>query len=79
MPDDPRLAPPVDSDLADAAEMLWVVLANVSGGDWTKSRFRSVGWAAAHANSLISPSVLLWCYSTRFWRTIDDGGVDVVR
>ncbi len=27
-----------------------------SGGDWTKSRFRSVGWAAAHANSLISPS-----------------------
>ena len=23
-------------DMADAAEMLWVVLANVSGGDWTK-------------------------------------------
>jgi thiosulfate reductase cytochrome b subunit len=22
--------------MADAAEMLWVVLANVSGGDWTK-------------------------------------------
>ena len=22
--------------LADAAEMLWAVLANVSGGDWTK-------------------------------------------
>jgi len=23
-------------EMADAAEMLWVVLANVSGGDWTK-------------------------------------------
>lgn len=24
------------ADLLDAAEMLWIVLANVSGGDWTK-------------------------------------------
>ena len=33
------LAPPVvpaQASMADAAEMLWVVLANVSGGDWTK-------------------------------------------
>jgi len=27
---------PNNSDLADAAEMLWVCLANVSGGDWEK-------------------------------------------
>jgi len=27
--------------MADAAEMLWVVLANVSGGDWTK---QTKGW-----------------------------------
>ncbi len=33
-------------DLADAAEMLWVVLANVSGGDWTK---QSPEWQAAAA------------------------------
>jgi hypothetical protein len=28
--------PPAAPSVADAAEMLWVVLANVSGGDWTK-------------------------------------------
>lgn len=28
--------PPPLPDLANAAEMLWVVLANVSGGDWTQ-------------------------------------------
>lgn len=27
---------PISQPMADAAEMLWVVLANVSGGDWTK-------------------------------------------
>lgn len=27
-----------DARLADAAEMLWIVLANVSDGDWTKQR-----------------------------------------
>ena len=30
--------------LADAAEMLWVVLANVSEGDWTK---QTEGWQIA--------------------------------
>lgn len=25
-----------EAKLADAGEMLWIVLANVSGGDWTK-------------------------------------------
>lgn len=29
------------TQMADAAEMLWIVLANVSGGDWTK---QSVEW-----------------------------------
>jgi len=28
--------PPAPPVMADAAEMLWIVLANVSGGDWTK-------------------------------------------
>jgi arylsulfatase A-like enzyme len=32
--------------MADAAEMLWVVLANVSGGDWTK---QSAEWQEAAA------------------------------
>lgn len=32
--------------LEDAAEMLWVVLANVSEGDWTK---QSVDWREAAA------------------------------
>jgi hypothetical protein len=32
--------------LKDAAEMLWVVLANVSGGDWTK---QSQEWQEAAA------------------------------
>jgi hypothetical protein len=32
--------------LADAAEMLWVVLANVNGGDWTK---QSAEWQEAAA------------------------------
>jgi hypothetical protein len=32
------------SSMADAAEMLWVVLANVSGGDWTK---QSTDWQEA--------------------------------
>lgn len=26
----------MDRELLDAAEMLWVCLANVSGGDWSK-------------------------------------------
>lgn len=42
-------APPVreaPQTLADAAEMLWVVLANVSGGDWTQ---QSAEWQAAAA------------------------------
>lgn len=30
------LAPPPPPAMADAAEMLWIVLANVSGGDWSK-------------------------------------------
>ena len=32
--------------LADAAEMLWIVLANVSGGDWTR---QSAEWQEAAA------------------------------
>jgi hypothetical protein len=32
----PPLANAAAPTMADAAEMLWVVLANVSGGDWTK-------------------------------------------
>ena len=32
--------------MADAAEMLWVVLANVSGGDWTQ---QSLEWQEAAA------------------------------
>jgi hypothetical protein len=32
--------------MADAAEMLWVVLANVSGGDWTQ---QSAEWQDAAA------------------------------
>jgi hypothetical protein len=32
--------------MADAAEMLWVVLANVSGGDWTQ---QSPEWQEAAA------------------------------
>ena len=32
--------------LEDAAEMLWVTLANVSGGDWTK---QSAEWQEAAA------------------------------
>jgi predicted Zn-dependent protease len=32
--------------MADAAEMLWVVLANVSGGDWTQ---QSAEWQEAAA------------------------------
>lgn len=51
--------------LADAAEMLWVVLANVSGGDWTKqspewqeaaARYRDQYFAALSASSaLLAP------------------------
>jgi hypothetical protein len=37
--------PPVPT-MTDAAEMLWVVLANVSGGDWTK---QSAEWREAAA------------------------------
>jgi hypothetical protein len=54
--DDPSLAmkrldellnpPPPSVAMADAAEMLWVVLANVSGGDWTK---QSADWQEAAA------------------------------
>jgi hypothetical protein len=36
----PASVPP-QTQMADAAEMLWVVLANVSGGDWTK---QSADW-----------------------------------
>ncbi len=32
--------------MADAAEMLWVVLANVSGGDWSKQSEEWQGYAA---------------------------------
>jgi hypothetical protein len=32
--------------MADAAEMLWIVLANVSGGDWTQ---QSEEWQKAAA------------------------------
>jgi hypothetical protein len=42
-PDCRAVQPPT---LADAAEMLWVVLANVSGGDWTK---QSPEWQEAAA------------------------------
>jgi hypothetical protein len=35
-----------DQTLADAAEMLWVVLANVSGGDW---KLQSEEWQDAAA------------------------------
>lgn len=47
--------------MADAAEMLWVVLANVSGGDWTKqtqewqeaaARWRDNYFAAVKAGAL---------------------------
>lgn len=31
-------------DMAEAAEMLWVVLANVSGGDW---KLQSIEWQEA--------------------------------
>jgi hypothetical protein len=34
------------AQMADAAEMLWVVLANVSGGDWTQ---QSAEWQDAAA------------------------------
>ena len=37
---------PTDIKMADAAEMLWVVLANVSGGDWSK---QSQEWQDAAA------------------------------
>ena len=37
---------PQQPTMADAAEMLWVVLANVSGGDWTK---QSADWQEAAA------------------------------
>jgi hypothetical protein len=37
---------PTPPTMADAAEMLWVVLANVSGGDWTK---QSAEWQEAAA------------------------------
>jgi hypothetical protein len=37
---------PLAPTMADAAEMLWVVLANVSGGDWTK---QSAEWREAAA------------------------------
>lgn len=48
-----------EKKLADAAEMLWVVLANVSGGDWTKqtpdwqeaaARWRDNYFAALHGD-----------------------------
>lgn len=46
----PQCAPSVVTaqtpSMADAAEMLWVVLANVSGGDWTK---QSTDWQEAAA------------------------------
>lgn len=40
------LAPPSPPSLANAAEMLWVVLANVSGGDWTQ---QTAEWQEAAA------------------------------
>jgi hypothetical protein len=43
LPDESATNPP---NLTDAAEMLWVVLANVSGGDWTK---QSQEWQEAAA------------------------------
>jgi hypothetical protein len=33
-------------EMSDAAEMLWVVLANVSGGDWTQ---QTIEWQEAAA------------------------------
>lgn len=41
-----RPGSPAGQQMADAAEMLWVVLANVSGGDWTK---QSADWQEAAA------------------------------
>lgn len=47
--------------MADAAEMLWIVLANVSGGDWTKqtpewqeyaARWRDYYFAALKASKV---------------------------
>lgn len=37
---------PTAPSMADAAEMLWIVLANVSGGDWTQ---QSEEWQKAAA------------------------------
>jgi len=39
-------APKNPPNYADAAEMLWIVLANVSGGDWTQ---QSQDWQDAAA------------------------------
>ena len=44
--DTPPAIPEAVQGLADAAEMLWVVLANVSGGDWTQ---QSPEWQEAAA------------------------------
>ena len=50
----------MNEKLADAAEMLWVVLANVSGGDWTQqtqewqeaaAKWRDNYFAATHATA----------------------------
>ncbi len=52
------LPAPPSQPMADAAEMLWIVLANVSGGDWTKqskewqdaaARWRDNYFAVAHS------------------------------
>ncbi len=62
----PASVPP-QTQMADAAEMLWVVLANVSGGDWTKqsadwqeyaARWRDNYFAAVKASSVpVNPPV----------------------
>jgi hypothetical protein len=43
---DPACVAMREPTMADAAEMLWIVLANVSGGDWTK---QSDEWQEAAA------------------------------
>lgn len=57
---------PGSPSMADAAEMLWVVLANVSGGDWTKqsddwqeaaARWRDYYFAALNAEAKIATKV----------------------
>jgi len=57
----PPADPVQEAAMTDAAEMLWVVLANVSGGDWTKqtaewqeaaARWRDNYFAALKAQSV---------------------------